>query len=178
MNAILQKSASLAESADAYRCLARFLLADGQWEAGAAAYQEAIRLDPGDEENYNQLGLALQFEAGKVTDAIAVYRQGITALPASAWLHFRLALALDHLGHSEESIAEYLEAIRLEPGMDGFRLNLAHLLHDAGRLDEALAEYKEVLRLSPGEELPDAVQQILDRTANSSIPLLPDAPTD
>lgn len=76
--------------------------------------------------------------AGRLTEAIALYRQVIKAAPSLAEAHNNLAAALNAAGQPLQAVASYRRAVRLRPGYGIAKSNLGALLVTLGRTDEGL----------------------------------------
>ncbi len=54
--------------------------------------------------------------AGRLAEAIAVYRRVVKAAPKTAEAHNNLAVALRAAGRPREAVASYRRAVKLRPG--------------------------------------------------------------
>ena len=86
-------------------------------EAEAAAWREAIRLDPDDADAHLELGIVLA-QMERYGEAEAAYRQAIRLDPGNASAHNSRGLALEAMQRYPEAEAAYRQAIRLAPGSD------------------------------------------------------------
>ena len=86
----------------------------GRMAEAAAAYREAIRLQPDDADSHNNLGTVLK-EQGRLDEAIACYRQALALLPDAAEPHYNLGVALSAQNRTAEAIDAYSEALRRQP---------------------------------------------------------------
>jgi tetratricopeptide (TPR) repeat protein len=114
-----------------------------------AALRAALRMDPGDSNNHEDLGIALA-RSGEIPEAAAEFRAALQGDPGRADAHDNLGNALVQMGKSPEAIAEFREALRLRPESAATHYNLAVALQLAGRPAEAADEYREAIRLNPG----------------------------
>ncbi len=99
----------------------------GDTRGAAAAYREAIRLQPDLAIAHTYLGEAYQ-KLQRLDEAIAEYRiaQGLQPTAANtAQLHFIIGRILDQMWRLEEAAAEYRIAIRLKPDLTNAKNNLA-----------------------------------------------------
>ncbi len=96
----------------------------------------------------NNFGAEL-LRQGKPSEAIAEFRQAVTADPgyAAAWRN--LGFALDKQGQLDEAVAAYQKAVALEPDLNGHN-NLGVLYDRQGRSAEAIQEFEKALKLDPG----------------------------
>ena len=76
--------------------------------------------------------------AGRLAEAITVYRRVIKAAPKTAQAHNNLAAALSAAGRTREALASYRRAVRLRPGYAIARSNLGALLVGLGKTEEGL----------------------------------------
>ena len=139
--------------------------------AAAARYRQALQLNPANASAHNNLGLALQTEAG-LEDAVlellglgfwrepswrawseaaaGEYLQAVRLDPASANARNNLGVALTRQGKLDEAIAQFTQALRLAPDNASGHNNLGALLARRGRYAEAIQEYAAAARLAPG----------------------------
>ncbi|MCH7630646.1 MAG: tetratricopeptide repeat protein [Proteobacteria bacterium] len=76
--------------------------------------------------------------AGRLAEAITVYRRVIKAAPKTAQAHNNLAAALSAAGRPREALASYRRAVRLRPGYAIAQSNLGALLVGLGKTEEGL----------------------------------------
>jgi Flp pilus assembly protein TadD len=91
-----------------------FLGTRGQNEAAIREFQEAIRLNSGYADAYNNLGVAL-YNEGQTDEAISQYQEAIRLKPNYAYFHYNLGIALFKKGLIDEAMGQYKEAVRLNP---------------------------------------------------------------
>jgi tetratricopeptide (TPR) repeat protein len=104
---------------------------------------------------HTNLGNALR-DQGKVSEAIAAYREAIRLKPDFALAHTNLGNALRDQGKVSEAMAAHREAIRLKPDFAEAHYNLGFALRDQGKVSEAIAAYREAIRLKPDYALAHA----------------------
>jgi len=116
-----------------------------------AAYEAALRINPGYAEAHNNLGTALLKIPGRLPDAIAQYKAAIRIKPDYAQAHFNLGNALrDVPGRLPDAIAQYDAALRIDPLSVQTHVNLGTtLLNLPERLPEAIAQFQAALRIDP-----------------------------
>lgn len=120
----------------------------GELEAAEAAYQRALRLDPGFVPTL--LNLAdLRRQQGRDPEAESLLRAAAARAPREASVQGALGLLLHRLGRAEESLAALREAARLAPREARHAFVLVVALHDRGRLAEAEAALQAGLEHSP-----------------------------
>jgi tetratricopeptide (TPR) repeat protein len=135
------------DSALAHATLAGLLFSAGQAEAGAAATERALALDP---EDLRPLRARAEFHAA-TGDFRAALRDTDTYLgkrSQDAHVHFVRAAALDGLGETDAAIAAYRRAAELDERAFAPRNNLAELLAAQGDLDGALVAAQEAYALA------------------------------
>jgi len=95
----------------------------------------------------NNFGAEL-LRQGKLREAIAEFRQAVTADPgyAAAWRN--LGFALDKQGQVDDAVAAYQKALQLEPEPKTHN-NLGVLYDKQGRSAEAIQEFEKALKLDP-----------------------------
>lgn len=76
--------------------------------------------------------------AGRLAEAIAVYRRVIKAAPKTAEAHNNLAATLRAAGRPREAVASYRRAVKLRPGYAIAQSNLGALLVGLGKTEEGL----------------------------------------
>ncbi len=112
-------------------------------------------------------------QAGRLDEAVRLYRAALAAAPDQADAHNNLGLALQQQGDAEEAATHFEAALERQPFWPTPYLNLGQLLRDRGREHEALAAYREGARLCPGSAaLRDALGQLLLRLGQPDEALL------
>ncbi len=89
--------------------------ARGKYEAAAAHFTNAIRLDPQFAGAHNNLGTT-RSRLGRYAEAKAHFAEAIRLRPGYSEAHFNLGLACSRLGNYKAATAQFAEAIRLKPG--------------------------------------------------------------
>lgn len=87
--------------------------------------------------------------AGRVREAIPIYRMAVAVLPRRADYRAQLGFALARAGRTEQALAQLRESVRLAPRFALGRLYLAAVLTRAGKRDEARAQARRFLELQP-----------------------------
>jgi tetratricopeptide (TPR) repeat protein len=120
-------------------------------DGAIAAFREAIRLDPDNDEAHLCLGMALVKE--DPAGAIAALGEAIRLRPDSGAAHLNLGHALINRGEVDGAIPAYREAIRLLPDDPLPRATLAFELLTADRprpeIDEVLPHARRAAELAP-----------------------------
>jgi tetratricopeptide (TPR) repeat protein len=137
-------------NARAHGGLGRALLNAGALVEADEAYQQALRLAPGDATLH--VGYAgVLAKAGKTALAIAQLEEALrlapSAAPAAAPVHLALAGFLHADGATSGSISHYQSALRANPVLFEAHVNLGNALLEAGRRPEAIAEFQAALQL-------------------------------
>jgi len=115
--------------------------------AGAIeAYQHAIEADPAFADAYVNLGRLLH-EQGRIQEAEAVYRSGISHCPSEALLRYNLGVLLDQLGRQRAALQAYREALALRDDLADCHYNIALLYQAAGHTRAALRHLSTYRRL-------------------------------
>jgi tetratricopeptide (TPR) repeat protein len=125
-------------------------LCAGATAEAAAAYHEALRVDPRDARAMALLGTALA-RGGQLEHAIQWLRRAIDLRPDYADAHLNLGNTLLAAGRLDEAVGEYELALRLRPTAAAWN-NLGETERLRGRTDRAAACFEESLRLEPGFE--------------------------
>jgi tetratricopeptide (TPR) repeat protein len=140
------------------------------WQDERSIWASTVAACPGSVRAHYSLGLALERDPDRLTDAIAEYETAVQIEPDFAEAHNNLANALARMpGRLAEAIAEYQAALRLRPDLAAVHYNLANALaRMPERLAEAIAEYRAALRIRPDyavahDGLANALAQTPDR---------------
>lgn len=120
----------------------------GQLDEAAAAYRQAIDINPSSLEAWHSLGNTWLM-LGKFEKAAASYRQVIEINPRVAQAHSNLGNALYGLGQPEEAAASYRRALDLDPGFAMAHSNLSDALRDLGQPEQAMMSCRRALALDP-----------------------------
>ena len=87
--------------------------------------------------------------AGRLTEAVAGYKQALAATPNYPEAHNNLGAALEDLGRIDEAMAHYQRALALKPDYPDAHNNLGARLAAQGKFREAIAHYQRVVALRP-----------------------------
>ena len=111
--------------------LTALLFVLGAASAAPRPSEDAVRRNNGGAELLKQ---------GKLTEAIAEFRQAVTVDPTygAAWRN--LGFALDKQGQVDEAVTAYQQAVALEPEVNAYN-NLGVLYDKQGRTDQAIREF-------------------------------------
>jgi tetratricopeptide (TPR) repeat protein len=131
--------------------LAHALLEQGDADAAANEFKEAIRLSCDDDAwIHNSLGTALE-EAGKIQEAVQEYQHAVRLEPEECLWHWYLSDALMKQGDTHGAIKGYQQAILLGCDHEWVHKGLGDAHKAKGDLDAAIAEYTQAAELLPGE---------------------------
>jgi spermidine synthase len=84
---------------------------------------------------------------GRPAEAVAAYKEAVSADPHSPAVHTQLAFALAQQGFSEEAIGYFQRAVELDPGDPRAFFNLGCALARVGRPGEAQGAFRKALGL-------------------------------
>jgi tetratricopeptide (TPR) repeat protein len=158
------------------------LLSLGRAEEAAAAFRQAINLDPKSAPAHTNLAIVLRSQ-GQVEEAISEYRKAIALDPRFATAHNGLGGALHEQGKTAEAIAAFRQAIALDPKLPDAHSNLGLALARRREWDAAIRSYRQAIELNPRygiahANLGDALLQLGDfegahKAIRRSLELLP-----
>lgn len=120
-------------------------LEDSAPDAACAAYRQAIEADPLNVFAYTNLGRLLH-ATDHLTDAEAVYRDGLDRCGTDATLLFNLGVLLEDAQRQDEAAEAYRAALSASPDMADAHYNLALICEATGLRQEAirhLAAYRK-----------------------------------
>jgi tetratricopeptide (TPR) repeat protein len=136
----------------------------GDYGAGLAAAEQAIRLDAQSGNAWDNAGLAL-FHQERYAEAQTAFEQAVTLEPANALFWNNLAGALREQGKLAEAERVLLDqSLRLEPTLPVAHMNLGIVYLGAERPDLAAAALQEAARLLPPGQTAE-VEALLAQTA-------------
>ena len=134
-------------------CYGNFQYQKGRYESAVNSFGEAIRLDPGYVDAYNNRGATLVV-LRRFDSAIADLSESIrlNAGAANARAFANRGLAYSQIGKYDLAIDDYNTSLRLDPN-DAISLKGRGMANeDAGNYDQAIADFTESLRLMPFAE--------------------------
>ena len=132
--------------------LAHFCESHGWYEAAAANYDDALKLNPSDATLYLEAGQNL-IALGHHAEAEQRYAEAVRLSPDSIQAHFLYGLELGREGKPANAAGQFREAVRIMPDLPEARLNLGMALENAGNYAEALVEFDKVLEQNPANAL-------------------------
>jgi tetratricopeptide (TPR) repeat protein len=110
---------------------------------------QILKYRPDDFDALHLLGL-LNFELGRMTEALHYLSAALRANSSSAEAMSNLARALDATARTDEAIASYRQALQIAPDHPEIRYNLGNTFLKLGRLQDALASFERVLAVEAG----------------------------
>jgi tetratricopeptide (TPR) repeat protein len=112
------------------------LLQQGRLPDAITHFQQAMTIDPDDDEAHYYLGLAL-FQEGHVSEAVAQFQKTLEINPNLAQAHAHLGLALLQQGRANEAVAQFQAAVQLKAGDPEMQQNLARARAMARQLHDS-----------------------------------------
>jgi len=99
---------------------------------------------------HSELGLVLEGQ-GRMTEAVAHYRQALELKPDSVEALVNLGNAQSRNGQMEEAIASFRAALDVDPGYPPALNNLGNVFVSKGRLEEAMECYRKSIQVNPND---------------------------
>jgi len=119
-------------------------------DAGAVeAYERAIDANPSWADAYVNLGRLLH-QQGRLSEAEAVYRRGMSQCQSDALLRYNLGVLLDEMGRQPAALQVYREALALQDDFADCHYNIALLYEASGHTRAALRHLNAYRRLQSG----------------------------
>ncbi len=128
-----------------------FLLAKGSYEKAIVEYNQAIKLDPLNDQAFFSKGVA-ELRLERFDDAIQSFTLAIKLNGRNDVAHIERGLALSRQGRQTEAIADFKSAIGMNTNNPDAHLYLANLYQQQDRLDESIAEYDQAVVIDPKNE--------------------------
>jgi Tfp pilus assembly protein PilF len=136
------------ESALAHLNLGAELQFQNKPDLALAQYHEALRLDPGRPEVYNNIGRILN-DQGKPEAALDYCHAAVQLNPQSSFSHNNLGLVLVELHRFDEAMTQFSEAARLDADYAPARFQMGKTLLKLGRDAEAMPHLRDALKIDP-----------------------------
>jgi serine/threonine protein kinase/Tfp pilus assembly protein PilF len=134
-----------ARTAWEHYALGQTWLRSGDLAAAAAAFDQALALQPGDFWSNFYAG-ACAFRRQRYQDAVQAYHVCIALAPAAPECFFNRALAYTGLGKLAQAVSDYSRALELNPAWGEAALNRGILYYRERRYNRALADLHQALR--------------------------------
>jgi tetratricopeptide (TPR) repeat protein len=119
-------------------------------KCAVAAFEEAVRLEPGSAEAHYDLGVA-RLRQDQLQAAADEFRLALKANPSMAPAHNSLGSALSDLGKTAEAEAEFRAALAVDPKSVPTLDHLAQNLASQRRYEAAIRYWNVALELQPGD---------------------------
>lgn len=130
--------------------LGKLLLRQNRLKESVEAFDNIIRLDPGNFPGYYHKAGAC-YKLGLKKEAVDCYRKAVQLDNESYRSYYNMAVALEELGDRKEAVEALNKAIALKPDFVDAYNNLGIVLSTLGRFDAALETYEEGIRRNPDE---------------------------
>ena len=124
------------------------LLAQGKVDEAVAQYQEAVKLNPEDEDGHYSLAFALARQGNRKA-AEEQYLEALRVFPDYLEAHDNLGNLLVADGKFEEAIAHFKAALKISTESASVHNNLGNALARQGHVTEAIPCFREAVRLNP-----------------------------
>ncbi len=180
----LQWASSLAaktpDSAPAHLLVGDALMKALQFREALAAFDEAVRCDPGFAWSYFARGL----DHAVLSEQDAAFRdlnRAVDLSPETPWAYRARGMLYSRRGDADHAIADYGRVIELAPSDSDAYMDRGAAYAAKGRLDLAIADYTKVIELDPSsvaaysrraeayERLGQTEQSAADRTAAAAL---------
>jgi tetratricopeptide (TPR) repeat protein len=121
------------------------------WQDSLRLWTSTVTASPDSARAHYNLAKELERDPGRLTDAIAEYREAVRIDPGRADAHDNLGNALSAMpGGLAEAIVEYRAALRTDPGQAVIHNDLANALaRTPEHLPDAIDEYRAALGIDP-----------------------------
>lgn len=124
------------------------LLTEGKPAEAVQVLNEALRLNPADEDVHYDLGMALA-RVGKLEEAIRQYEEALRILPDYVEAHNNLGNLLMRTGHLDEAIQHFESALKRMPEYASAHNNLGTALQQTGHTNEAIEHFQRAVQIKP-----------------------------
>jgi tetratricopeptide (TPR) repeat protein len=142
---------------------------EGDYEAAAAAYEQAISLDEGDPILHFNLG-NVHYASQRPEQAAGHFRRAaeLDAQYVEAWNNLGTVLA--DLQRYDESVRAFRQALAVFPLYADAHFNLGDVLARTGCVDEACRHWRQYLQLDPKSPWAEDVRHMLTELSASDSP--------
>jgi len=120
----------------------------GFWRNTSTLFEHTIAVTSKNWLVYYNLGTRCN-RAGRLTEAVELYKESIKAQPGYADAHYNLGLAYIGLGHRAEAAESFKQAVRVKPDFLDAYCNLGLVCIELGRNAEAIEIFKQAIRIKP-----------------------------
>lgn len=122
----------------------------GDYEGAVESFTTVIQIEP-NVEAFRDLGRA-HYKAGKLTEAVLVWRRGLELDNEDADLHFQIAVAHFRQGDLSAAESSYKEALRIKPDYVKALTNLGFLYYQSYKYELARMYWQRSLEVDPTQE--------------------------
>jgi len=140
--------------------IGRIYFGRGQYERAVTEFRRAVRNDPGYQEAYLELGLAL-IELNRIDEAETAYRNYIDTHQRDAHAYYRLGNALFSKGYLDRAKSHYRRALTLDPWFAEAHFNLGMACYDDREFSEAKRAFEQAAMWSDEGPLKDSARRML-----------------
>jgi tetratricopeptide (TPR) repeat protein len=141
---------------------------DGDYEAAAESFEQAIDADPANARARYNLALAQQ-NLGDLEGAVATYLRAIQLDPNLIEAYINLGHLYGELGLDEESLEVFQRAIELDSGNDDLFVALGDVCRDIGFYEDAIQAYRQAEILNPqNTQAQDNLRDVRERVNNQA----------
>jgi tetratricopeptide (TPR) repeat protein len=128
-------------------------VSQGRIEEGIALLEQALKLNPDDEEAHFNLGYALA-RKGDLAGAVERYKKALELLPDYVEAHNNLGNVYRRMERYGEAIEQFNAALKLMPENASTLNNLGRALGEQGKTAEAITNFMEAVKADP--DFPEA----------------------
>jgi protein O-mannosyl-transferase len=129
---------------------------EGRIQEAAGSYRQAIKIDPGRADAWNNLGIDLA-KMGQSKEALEAFSRACE-IHSQSDLYFlgryNVGCTYQSMGYPEEALSAFAEVLKAHPDHVKARVQSAVVLEGMGRWDEAQRCYEEAATLSPKDPVP------------------------
>jgi tetratricopeptide (TPR) repeat protein len=144
----LKKALSLKQTAEAYQKLGESYAELGEYGDALAAFQEAVKLEPGNSHILYSLGRSY-FHVNDAGNAMAAYREAIRLDSSLAEAYLSLAIAHFSLKEADEALRIARMGVKLKPEISNFHDLLVGLYALRNDMENAKRELEILRKLDP-----------------------------
>ncbi len=145
----LMEAARIKDLARTEAALGVALVELGEIEEGAVlAFEALVRLEPGNADARNLLGVALN-KMAETNEAILQFRAALEIQPSHVPAHVNLGNALLKKGQAHEAVQCFHRALEFKPGHVPAHVGLGTVLLAQGNADKAILSFSHALKLDP-----------------------------
>jgi serine/threonine-protein kinase len=131
-----------------HACLGLIADGTGQYREAAKEYQQAIDLEPGNENAYVGLALAYEHE-GAIDQAEQAYQRAMEAHPNSPYAYNSLGTFYLRREQYDKAVQMFQKVIAMAPEGYGAYVNLGATYHDMGAYAKAIEPLKKSISIHP-----------------------------